>query len=250
MSLLEGQTAVVTGASSGIGAATVRVLSSRGMRVHALARRSGRLDDLAAETGCDTHVLDVRDFEALGELLSGLEVDVLVNNAGVGRAIDSLPEADPADIDQTMDTNVTAVLHAIRAVLPGMSDRGRGHLVMIGSTAGLHALPTAVYGASKGAIHMMTANLRLELVGTGVRVTEICPGRVATEFYDAAIDDPRIRADLKETGITELSSDDVANAVVYAVESPWHVNVTTIEIQPTEQSYGGARFDRIVGSGD
>ena len=245
MSSLEGRTAGVTGASSGIGAATVVALADRGMHVHALARRAGRVADLASSTGCATLVVDVRDRDLLRGLLTGLEVDVLVNNAGVGRGIHSFADADPSDLDQTIDTNVSAVLHACHAVLPGMVTRGRGHLVLLGSTAGLHALPTTVYGASKGAVHMMTANLRLDLVGTGVRVTEVCPGRVATEFYDAAIDDPEVRTGLKEIGISELGSVDVADAIAYAVEAPWHVNVTTIELQPTEQTYGGTRFDRF-----
>ena len=248
MSTMELHTAVVTGASAGIGAATVAALADRGMHVHALARRADRLADLAAATGCTTHQVDVRDYDALRALLGGLEVDVLVNNAGVGRGIASFTDADPADLDQTIDTNVSAVLHACHAVLPGMIERGRGHLVLLGSTAGLHALPTTVYGASKGAIHMMTASLRLDLVGTGVRVTEVCPGRVTTEFYEAAIDDPEQRAGLQQTGIHELTSADVADAIAYAVEAPWHVNVTTIELQPTEQTYGGSRFDPVDGS--
>jgi len=239
---------VVTGASSGIGAATVVALTDRGMYVHALARRADRLADLASATGCMTHVVDVRDRDLLRDLLTGLEVDVLVNNAGVGRGIHLFTDADPSDLDQTIDTNVSAVLHACHAVLPGMVARGRGHLVLLGSTAGLHPLPATVYGASKGAIHMMTANLRLDLVGTGVRVTEVCPGRVATEFYDAAIDDPEVRTSLKEIGISELDSVDVADAIAYAVEAPWHVNVTTIELQPTEQTYGGTHFDRYEGA--
>ena len=247
MNRLEGRTAVVTGASAGIGAATVAALTDRGMHVHALARRADRLAALAEATGCATHQVDVRDHDALRALLGGLEVDVLVNNAGVGRGIASFFEAEPDDLDQTIDTNVSAVLHACHAVLPGMIERGRGHLVLLGSTAGLHALPTTVYGASKGAIHMMTANLRLDLAGTGVRVTEVCPGRVTTEFYDAAIDDPEQRAVLQQTGISQLTSSDVADAIAYAVEAPWHVNVTTIELQPTEQTYGGSRFDKFEG---
>ena len=248
MSTLQGRTAVVTGASAGIGAATAAALADRGMHVHALARRADRLAALAEATGCVTHQVDVRDYDALRALLGRLEVDVLVNNAGVARGLASFTDADPADLDQTIDTNVSAVLHACHAVLPGMIERGRGHLVLLGSTAGLHALPTTVYGASKGAIHMMTANLRLDLVGTGVRVTEVCPGRVTTELYDAAIDDPEQRAGLQQTGIHELTSADVADAIAYAVEAPWHVNVTTIELQPTEQTYGGSRFDPVDGS--
>ena len=243
MTISDYKTVLVTGASAGIGAAVVRDLTSRGLTVHAFARRAERLNDLAAETGCTPHQLDVRDTSAMTELFSEIGADVLVNNAGVGRAIDSTVTADPADLAQTIDTNVTAVLQATRAALPAMMAAGRGHIINIGSVAGLYPLSSAVYGASKGAIHFMSTNLRLELVGTGIRVTEICPGRVATEFYDAAIDDEALRHQLKETGITEITSADVAASITYALDAPWYVNVARVELQPLEQTYGGVNFD-------
>ena len=242
MVLNDYRTAVVTGASSGIGAATVQALCDRGLEVHAIARREERLSSVAKATGCKTHVLDVRETDTLSELLESLDIDVLVNNAGVGRAIQSLSDANAADVDQTIDTNVAAALHAARAVLPAMINRGSGHVINIGSVAGLYPLASAVYGASKGAIHFLSTNLRQELVGTGIRVTEICPGRVRTEFYDAAVDDPVRSAELKETGIHEITSVDVADAIIYALTAPWHVNVARIELQPTEQTYGGMQF--------
>ncbi len=247
MTISDYRSALVTGASAGIGAAVVSDLCARGLTVHAVARREDRLKALAAATGCSTHVLDVRDTAAMDGLFGSLGVDVLVNNAGVGRAIQSLPDADPADIDQTIGTNVTAALHAVRSVLGPMIERGRGHIVNVGSVAGLYPLLSGVYGASKGAIHLMSTNLRLELAGTGVRVTEICSGRVRTEFYDAAIDDPDLRHNFKETGITEITSEDVAASIAYALEAPWYVNVARVELQPTEQTYGGVNFDPLEG---
>ena len=113
----------------------------------------------------------------------------------------------------------------------------------IGSVAALYPTLSAVYGASKGAVRLLGQNLRLELRRTGIRVTEICPGRVATEFYDASIPDPETRARLKTTGIRELSPADIAAAVLYAVSAPPHVNVSTIELQPVEQTYGGMYLD-------
>lgn len=242
MSLSDYKSALVTGASSGIGAAVVRSLAGHGLEVHALARRRKRLEALASETGCIAHVIDVLDRDALYELLSGLKVDIVINNAGLGRGFRDMFTVDPEDIDITIDTNVKAVLHVLRAVLPGMIQRKRGHVVNIGSTAGLYPIKSSIYGASKGAVHLMGQNLRVELAGTGVRVTQICPGRVRTEFFDAAIADPKAREQVKETGIRELQSEDIAEAVIFALDAPWRVNVSLIEVQPTEQVYGGIRF--------
>ncbi|GMQ76608.1 MAG: SDR family oxidoreductase [Gammaproteobacteria bacterium] len=242
MALDDYRSALVTGASSGIGAAVVRSLRAHGVSVHAMARRQQRLDALAEETGCVTHVLDVRDTARMFEVISGLDVDIVVNNAGLGRGFGSLHEARLEDIDTTIDTNVRAAIHVLRASLPGMLTRNRGHVVNMGSVAGLHPLASPLYGASKSAVHRLSQNLRLELAGSRVRITEICPGRVSTEFFDAAIDDPDKRAALKQTGINELTAEDISDAVVYALDAPWRVNVSLIELQPTEQVFGGVRL--------
>ena len=239
------RTALVTGASSGIGEAVVRKLAAEGWQVHALARRAARLQALANETGCIPHALDIRDGEALERLMAGLAPDLLVNNAGLGAGITGLVAATREEVAQTIDTNVTAVLDLLRLTLPGMIVRGRGHVVNIGSVAGLYPTVSAVYGASKGAVRLMSQNLRLELRGTGVRVTEICPGRVSTEFYDVAVTDPATSKRLKDTGIREISPGDIAEAILYAVSAPPHVNVSTIELQPVEQTFGGVQFDHI-----
>ena len=238
-------TALVTGASSGIGAAVVRKLAANGWQVHALARRAARLEALAGETGCIPHALDIRDGAELERLMAGLAPDLLVNNAGLGAGITGLATASRDEVARTIDTNVTAVLELTRLTLPGMIARRRGHVVNLGSVAGLYPLVSAVYGASKGAVRLLSQNLRLELRGTGVRVTEICPGRVTSEFYDAAVPDPATRDRIKTTGIRELSPDDIAEAILYAVSTPAHVNVSTIELQPVEQTFGGAQFDPI-----
>lgn len=238
-------TALVTGASSGIGEAVVRKLTTAGWQVHTLARRGARLQGLANDTGCVPHVLDICDGAELERLMAGLAPDLLVNNAGIGAGITGLTGATREDVAQTIETNVTAVLDLLRLTLPGMIARGRGHVVNIGSVAGLYPTFSSVYGASKGAVRLMSQNLRLELRGTRVRVTEICPGRVSTEFYDAAVPDPDTRDRLKTTGIREISPDDIAGAIIYAVSAPAHVNVSTIELQPLEQSFGGVQFDPV-----
>ena len=174
-------------------------------------------------------------------------MDILVNNAGLGRAIGSIWTGPPEDIDQTVDTNVTAAIHVIRSVLPGMIERGKGHIVNMSSVLALHSFPAALYGATKGAMHMLSQDLRNELEGTGVRVTEICPGRVVTEFYDVAIDDLDRRKQVKETPSQDLLASDIADAIVYVTSAPWRVNVALMEILPTEQTYGGSQFVPVEG---
>ena len=249
MAALEGRSALVTGASSGIGAACVTALARAGAEVHALARRADRLETLARETGCHAHAMDIRDAAALDRLALHLAPDILVANAGLGAGITGVMEARAEEIETTIATNVTAVLHCLRLFLPGMVGTGRGHVVTLGSVAGLYPGVSAIYGASKGAVRVMGWNLRRELRGTGVRVTEILPGRVATEFYDASVPDPEARAALKDTGIRELRPADVADAILYALTAPAHVNVSAIELQPLEQSFGGVNFDPVHDDG-
>ncbi len=234
--------ALVTGASSGIGAAVVRSLRGRDVEVHAAARRADRLEALAAETGCIPHVLDVTDQPAVAALGAQIEPNVLVNNAGLGRAMGSLATATPEDIERTVSTNVTAAIHVVRSVLPAMIENGKGHIINLSSATGLYAAPAALYGSTKGAMHILSLNLRQELQGTGVKVTEICPGRVGTEFYDVAVDDDAARADAKASGVEDLTPDDVADVITYALSVPWRVNLGVIEMMPTEQTYGGATF--------
>ena len=255
----EAPRAIVTGASSGIGAAVAARLAIDGYEVHAVARRAERLDELAVDAerfgdgpgSIVPHVLDVSDSAALLSLVEHIEdrhgaIDVLVNNAGLGLTR-TLAEASIDDITRLTDTNVTSLLVATRAVLPAMIERHRGHVVNIGSMAGLYPVSAAIYGATKAAVNRLSTNLRLELRGTGVRVTEINPGRVTTEFYDAAVGDPEARARAKDSGVEEVTADDVADAIAYAISVPRHVNINRIELQPTEQTYGGAQFDRVEG---
>ncbi len=245
MALADYGSALVTGASSGIGAALVRRLCAHGLTVHAVARRQERLEALAEETGCVGHVLDLRDTPRLSQVIGGLDADIVVNNAGLGRGFGKLHEARAEDIDTTIDTNVRAAIHVLRVSLPGMLSRNRGHIVNMSSVAGLYPMASPVYGASKSAVHQLSQNLRLELAGSRVRLTEICPGRVSTEFFDAAIDDPDKRAAVKNTGINELTAQDIADAVIYALDAPWRVNVSLIELQPTEQVFGGMNLTPV-----
>ena len=234
---------LVTGASSGIGAAAVRALTATGMTVHAAARRHDRLQALAAESGCIPHVLDVTDAPAVQALVAEIgTIDILVNNAGLGRGWGSLVEATYTDIEVTVSTNVTATIHMVQAVLPAMIVQKSGHVVNVGSMAGLYPLSSALYGATKGAMHRLSTNLRLELHGTGVRVTEICPGRIQTEFYQVAVDDDDARSAILDTGADEVTAAECADTIVYAVSAAPHININRIELQPTEQTYGGSQY--------
>ncbi len=244
MALEDYKTALVTGASSGIGLAVVTALRARGLTVTAVARRAERLEALAQETGCTPLVLDLRDTEALYDALGGLEVDILVNNAGLGRGSEALFQVRPEDIDTTLGTNVVAALHVVRALAAGMVARQRGHIVNIGSIAGLYPIKSSLYGASKGAIHLLSQNLRVELQGSGVRVTEICPGRVETEFFQIAVGEEAAKE--AYSGFEILVPEDVADAILYALDVPWRVNVGSIELTPTEQYAGGVTIAPVA----
>ncbi len=252
MAITENTTALVTGASSGIGEATTRALCAQGVKVYAAARRIDRLVKLAEETGCIPIELDVRDRQAVKSFGETYPIDILVNNAGLGRALGSMWNAEIEDIEMTVDTNVISAILVIKAVLPGMIKRGIGHIVNMSSVTALYPLPAALYGATKGAIHKMSRDLRMELQGTGIRVTEINPGRVISEFYDVAIDDKEALKKAVNKGCEDLVASDIADAIVYCVSAPWRVNVSQMEIMPTEQTYGGTHFipfeDRQKGS--
>lgn len=246
---LDGKIAFVTGASSGIGEAIARALRAEGATVYAAARRRERLQKIADETGCIPYELDVRDRVAVLKASHDIPIDILINNAGLGRALGALWDAELADIEMTVDTNLTSVLHLTSAVVPGMIQRGRGHIVNMSSVVALYPLKASLYSATKGAVHKLSQDLRMELQGTGIRVTEINPGRVESEFYQVAIDDTAKARTAVETGTVALMADDIAEAVIYCVTAPWRVNVSMMEILPTEQTYGGSDFIPFPGAG-
>ena len=183
---------LITGASSGIGKATVKLLTEKKFEVYALARRKTQLTKISAETGCKILQLDIRNTKDI-QKLKKFNFDVLINNAGLGKGFEPIYKTKIDDIKVTVDTNVTALLQMIRCILPNMIKNKKGHIINIGSIAGLYPLHSSVYGGTKGAVHLISQNLRLELLGTGVRCTEINPGRVATEFFKVAIDNLKDR---------------------------------------------------------
>lgn len=242
------RTALVTGASSGIGAAAVRRLCAEGLEVHALARDPQRLASLSTETGCCVCEVDVNDLAALTRLAVSVGFDVLVNNAGQSRRSNILDTA-PDDVDALVDVNLRAVLHLTRLVAPGMATRDRGHVVNVSSIAGHYAFgenattfnSSVAYHATKTGIHSLSQQLRVDLYGTRVRVTEISPGRVATSIFQKqkTADNPDARF---VSAFETLRSEDIADAVAFAVGAPARMNVAMVEVVPTFQVVGELRF--------
>ncbi|GJD66179.1 SDR family oxidoreductase [Methylobacterium frigidaeris] len=237
-------TALVTGASGGIGAAVVERFRREGLEVHAVARSRAPLEKLAARTGCVPHVIDVADTAALADLAAKVPFDVLVNNAGVDTPR-KLLDAQAADIDLLVDVNLRAVLHLCRLVVPGMAARDRGHVVNITSIAGNYNFGgNSTYHATKAAVAMLSNQLRIDTFGRRVRVTEICPGRVATDiFAHVHGDTPEVRARFID-GFELPEAADIADAIAFAIAAPRSMNVGHMEITPTLQVMGGLQTAR------
>jgi NADP-dependent 3-hydroxy acid dehydrogenase YdfG len=242
------RTAIVTGASRGIGAAIVRELRVGGLEVYAVARSADDLTALAHETGCRPLALDISHRDAVMSALGSLDADVLVNNASALVRATASWETAPDDIDALMDVNLRGTLNCLAATVPGMKARGLGHIVNLGSTAGTSALPgMPVYGMTKAAIHNLTGTLRLDLHGSGVRVSEIAPGRVETGAHLALTEDPDEGRRRFYDGFETLQPADIAEAVMFVLGAPQRMDVSYMEIVPTDQSYGGSQFHRRGG---
>ena len=238
-------TVFVTGASSGFGAAVTRRFATAGARIVAAARRADRLKDLAAELGPRLLpvTLDVRDRSAVAETVAGLpqefaQVDVLVNNAGLALGLNPAQDADLDDWDQMIDTNCKGLVYCTRAILPGMVARRRGHVINLGSVAGTYPYPGGnVYGGTKAFVHQFSLNLRSDLHGTRVRVTCVEPGMADTEFSTVRFSGDRAKADAVYAGMQPMTADDIAESIYWAATLPEHVNVNTIELMATAQSF-------------
>jgi NADP-dependent 3-hydroxy acid dehydrogenase YdfG len=233
------RTALVTGASSGIGAAVVERFCREGLEVHAVARDDHALAALAARTGCKSHRLDVTDLAGIIALVAALEIDILVNNAGVDRPRKFL-QAQAEDIDLLIDVNLRAVLHLCRLVMPGMIARDRGHIVNVTSIAAAYNFGgNSTYHAAKAAVSMLSRQLRIDAFGRRVRVTEICPGRVATDIFAHVHGNTPEVYDTYIRGFELPIAADIAEAIAFAIAAPAAVNVGHIEITPTLQVPGG-----------
>jgi 3-hydroxy acid dehydrogenase/malonic semialdehyde reductase len=239
MGPLASRRALVTGASSGIGAAAARALSAAGAEVVLVARRQSRLDEVARSCpGSRSIVLDVRDAEATERELSKLEIDLLVANAGLSIGMEKLPGGSPADWSVAIDTNVKGVLHVLHAAVPGMVARGRGDVVLLGSVAGRQVYAGgAVYCATKHALRAVYEGLRLDVAGSGVRCSTVDPGMVGeTEFSRIRFRGDEERARAVYAGVDYLKPEDVAEAILWIVTRPSRVNVGELVMWASAQA--------------
>jgi len=238
---------LVTGATAGFGEAIAREFVARGDDVWGTGRRAERLHGLATELGDRFHPLpfDLLDPEATRRAVADLEVDVLVSNAGLALGTAKAWETDLADWETMIATNCAALARLVRFVLPGMVARKAGHLVMIGSVSSdVPYVGGNVYGATKAFVAMFSRNLRAELLGTGVRVTNVEPGAAETEFSVVRYKGAEDKAKAVYAGYRPLDAKDVADTVVWAVDRPPHVSVARIEIYPTAQAQSGTVLAR------
>ena len=238
--MLVDSTVLITGASRGIGAACAAAFAKVGARLVLCARRRDRLQEAVAGLDVETELLevDVRDRAAVDAAFANRDdIDVLVNNAGLASGFDPLYEGDPEDWDRMIDTNVKGLLNVTRAVVPSMVARGRGHVINLGSIAGRETYPNgAVYCASKAAVDRITAGLRMDLLGSGVRVSTVDPGLVETEFSVVRFHGDADRAAQVYDGMTPLTAEDVAETVVWIADRPVHVQVAEVVLLPTDQA--------------
>ena len=239
--------AVVTGASSGIGAATARVLAAQGFHVVAVARRADRIGRLADEIGGTAITADVTDDDAVAALAAALpRVDVLVNHAGGAKGLEPVAEAEIDNWRWMWETNVLGTLRVTRALLPKLIESGDGLIVTVTSIAALEVYDGgAGYTAAKHAQGALHRTLRGELLGKPVRLTEIAPGAVQTEFSLVRFGGDEQRADAVYAGITPLQADDVADVIGFVASRPSHVNLDQIVIRPRDQA-SASRYNRRV----
>jgi NADP-dependent 3-hydroxy acid dehydrogenase YdfG len=239
---------LVTGASSGIGAATAAEFARHGARLLLCARRVDRLQTMEAELrdagspDIFNFELDVRHADAVRAALGALpeawrEIDILVNNAGLSRGLKKAYEDDIQDWEEMIDTNIKGLLYVTRAVVPGMVERGRGHVINLGSIAGHVAYPGgAVYCATKAAERIFTDGLRIDLNGTPVRVTSVDPGMVQTDFSKVRFHGDESRAAKTYQNVDPLQPEDIADVIVWSATRPAHVAIQTVVLTPVAQA--------------
>lgn len=249
MTSLQGKLALVTGASSGFGLAIARTFAANGARVIAAARREERLqalrDELTDRYGseaCTALAMDVRQRDDVRAAFAQLEragwgdIDIVVNSAGLAAGLETIQDGVFDNWDRMIETNLTGLLNVTRFVLPQMIDRGGGQIVQIGSVAGRDAYPGGnVYSATKAAVAMLTRGMRIDLMKSGVRVSNVAPGLAETEFSLVRFAGDTERAKSPYLGIDALTANDVADAVLWVVTRPAHVNIDELVIMPTAQ---------------
>ncbi len=241
----DNKTVLITGASSGIGAACAEAFAREGYRLILIARRSEQLREFQARVTpdvCLIGIVDVRDRDGVNGFIENLpedfrKIDVLVNNAGLARGLAPVHEGEYCDWDEMINTNIKGLLNVTRAVIPGMVSRNTGHIINIGSIAGRHVYPNGtVYCATKYAVRALTLGIQMELVDTQVRISTVDPGLVDTEFSIVRHRGNAERASSTYKGLTPLHAEDVAETVLFCATRPPHVNVSEVVVLPTCQA--------------
>lgn len=232
--------AIITGATSGIGKATAEAFAKSGIDLILCGRRQDRLTEvsktLSAQVKTTTLTFDVRDREAVMGAIGSLpaewkNIDILVNNAGNAHGFDSIDAGSTDDWDAMIDSNVTGLLYVSKAVIPGMVERAKGHIVNISSIAGKETYANGtVYCASKAAVEALSKGMRLDLIQHGIKVTNIAPGAVETEFSVVRFKGDEARADKVYAGFEPLNAEDIADSIAYAVNAPAHVTIADVTI--------------------
>ncbi len=240
------KTALITGATSGIGKATAELFAKNGIHLILCGRRQERLDDLEQKLGAITKVhtlnFDVRDKEAVSKEINSLpedfsKIDILINNAGNAHGMDTIDEGSLEDWDAMLDINVKGLLYVSKAVIPKMVTRKDGHIINIGSTAGKEVYPRGnVYCASKHAVDAINQGMRMDLNAHGIRVGAVNPGLVETEFSNVRFKGDEARAETVYNGFQALKAEDIADIIYFVVTRPYHVNIADLVVMPTAQA--------------
>lgn len=245
--LKKNNTILITGATSGIGKASAERFAREGARLVLCGRRPERLAELKASLKTEVHTLalDVRDREAVQSAIAKLPddfaaIDVLINSAGLALGLGKAPDIAPDDWQQMIDTNINGVLNVTHAALPGMVARDSGHIINLGSTAGSYPYAGAnVYGATKAFIEQFSLNLRCDLLGKSIRVTNVEPGMVETEFSLVRFGGDKSLADEVYKGVQPLTAQDIAETIFWCASQPAHVNINRVEMMPVMQALAG-----------
>lgn len=242
----------ITGATSGFGAAMVKTFINKGHKVIATGRRLDRLENLSKEFGDNilSLQLDIQDKIQVQKVIDELPeewraIDVLVNNAGLALGINPVQKGSIEDWETMIQTNINGLLYCTQKILPEMVKRNNGHIVNLGSVAGEFPYPGGnVYGATKAFVHQFSLNMRADLLGTAVRVTNIEPGMCHTEFSEVRFSGDKAKADMVYQGVQALSAEDIAETVEWVISRPKHVNINVISLMPTQQAFGPFGIDR------